>query len=186
MRAVGDAKWVYAVVDGTSLSLVDRTQTKGFGSVGKNVLPTRGLKVIDVLAVAEDGTPVGLLDLEWWVRSPATSRTRHLRRRTGETETTHWVDVVGRSGEFLREQAPACAPWFVIDREGDCADILRAVAQPGQRFTVRATQNRQVVLPKGGRRPLKIKTRKAAAAGRHARRRAARSTPRRSRKCRIY
>jgi hypothetical protein len=154
VRAVGDADWVYAVVDGTSLSLVDRTKTKGFGSIGKQVLPTRGLKVIDVLAVAQDGTPVGLLDLEWWARSPATSRSRHLRRRTGETETTHWVDVVGRTGELLREHAPGCAPWFVIDREGDCADILRAVAQPGQRFTVRATQNRSVVLANGGRRPL--------------------------------
>lgn len=154
MRAVGDASWVYAIVDGTSLSLVDFTKTKGFGSIGKQVLPTRGLKVLDVLAVAEDGTPVGLLDLEWWARSPKSSRSRHARRRTGETETTHWVDVVGRTAGLVHECAPACEPWFVIDREGDCADILRAVALPGRRFTIRATQNRRVLLPNGGQRPL--------------------------------
>ena len=118
------------------------------------MLPTRGLKVLDVLAVAEDGTPVGLLDLEWWARSSKSSRSRHARRRTGETETTHWVDVVGRTAGLVHECAPACEPWFVIDREGDCADILRAVAQPGQRFTIRATQNRRVLLPNGGQRPL--------------------------------
>lgn len=167
LRAVGDASWVYAVIDGTSLSLVDRTKTKGFGTIGKQVLPTRGLKVIDALAVAADGAPVGLLDLEWWARSSTASRTRYARRRTGETETKHWVEVVRRTGARFREGAPKCAPWFVIDREGDCADILRAVALPGQRFTIRATQNRRVVRPKGGRRRLFEHLRKQPLLGAH-------------------
>jgi hypothetical protein len=154
VRAAGDAEWMYAIVDGSSLSIVDRTKTKGFGSIGKQVLPTRGIKVIDTLGVAEDGTPLGILDLEWWARGPKPSGSRYARRRAGHTEVTHWVDAVHRTGETVRVYAPNVALWYVIDREGDCADILRAVALPGQRFTVRATQDRRIILPKGRRRRL--------------------------------
>jgi hypothetical protein len=167
LRAVGEARWVYAVVDGTSLSLVDRSKSKGFGSIGKRAFPTRGLKVLDVLAVAADGTPVGLLDLEWWVRGDKKAGSRYVRRRAQQTETTHWVDVVRRTGDLVREQAPDCAPWFVIDREGDNAEILRAVAQPGQRFTIRATQNRSTVLPSGRLRLLHTHLHKQRVLGAH-------------------
>lgn len=167
LRAVGDATSVYVVLDGSSLSLIDRAKTKGFGSIGKRAFPTRGLKVIDALAVAEDGTPVGLLDLEWWAREAKKSGSRFVRRRAGETETARWLAVVRRTGELMREQAPHCTPWFVIDREGDNAEILRAVAQPGHSFTIRATQNRPVLLPHGRRRPLHSHMKKQRVLGVH-------------------
>jgi hypothetical protein len=154
LRAVGDAPFFYAVVDGTSLSLTDTSKTKDFGSIGKRALPTRGLKVLDALAVAGDGTPIGLLDLEFWARGPKSTKSQKARRRAGETETAYWVDVVTRTGELVHERVPSCMPWFLIDREGDNAEILRAAAQQG-RFTIRASQDRPMVLVDGRRRPLR-------------------------------
>jgi len=164
LRAVGDAPFFYAVVDGTSLSLTDASKTKDFGSIGKRALPTRGLKVLDALAVAGDGTPIGLLDLEFWARGPKSTKSRKVRRRAGETETAHWVDVVTRTGEMVHEKAPSCVPWFLIDREGDNAEILRAAAKQG-RFTIRAKQDRPVILVDGHRRPLRRYMRKRRVAG---------------------
>lgn len=154
LRAVGDAPFFYAIVDGTSLSLTDASKTKDFGSIGKRAFPTRGLKVLDALAVAGDGTPLGLLDLEFWARGPKSKKSRTARRRAGETETAYWVDVVTRAGELVHEKAPSCVPWFLIDREGDNAEVLRAAAKQG-RFTIRANQDRPVVLVDGRRRPLR-------------------------------
>lgn len=159
LRAVGDAPFFYAVVDGTSLSLTDTSKTKDFGSIGKRAFPTRGLKVLDAIAVAGDGTPIGLLDLEFWARGPKSTRSLKARRRAGETETANWVDVVTRTGEMVQERAPSCVPWFLIDREGDNAEILRAAAQQG-RFTIRASQDRPMLLVDGRRRPVRRYMRK--------------------------
>ena len=167
LRTVGETKSVYVVLDGTSLSLVDRGKAKGFGSIGQRGFPTRGLKVIDALAVAGNGTPIGLLDLEWWARQAKSARSRFVRRRAGETETIHWVNAVHRVAERMREHAPECTPHFVIDREGDNAEILRAVAKPGQSFTVRATQDRPVLLGNGRRRPLRAHLKKRRILGAH-------------------
>lgn len=154
LRAVGDASFFYAVVDGTSLSLTDTCKTKDFGSIGKRVLPTRGLKVLDALAVASDGTPIGLLDLEFWARGPASKKSRYARRREGATETARWVDVITRTGELAHQKAPSSAPWFLLDREGDDAEILRAAAKQGW-FTIRAKHDRPVLLVDGRRQLLR-------------------------------
>lgn len=164
IRALGDASFAYVVVDGTSLSLTDLSKKKDFGAIGKRAFPTRGLKVIDALAVAANGTPVGLLDLEYWTRGPKSTKSRAQRRRDGETETVQWVDVVTRTGELVRENAPSCVPWFLIDREGDNAEILRAAREQG-RFTIRASHDRPAVLVDGRRQPMRQYMRQRRIAG---------------------
>lgn len=155
IRALGDATSCFVPFDGSSLSLTDRTGKKGFGSVGKRQLPTRGLKVIDAIGVAMDGTPVGLLDLQWWARGPKSRGSRYVRRRSGKTETRHWVQVVERVSDLFESKAPHCTPWFLGDRECDNSELLQTVAQPGRAFTIRSVQNRPVRLPHGRRRPLR-------------------------------
>jgi hypothetical protein len=151
-----DAQRTYVVVDGTSLSLTDRAQTKGFGSLGKRKLPTRGLKVIDALAVSEEGVPVGLLDLQWWARGAKSRLSRYDRRQRGLTETHHWVEAIDAAAQRIEIHAPSCSPCFVIDREGDNAEILRAVERHAtSRYIVRAAQNRPIVRPNGKRRLLR-------------------------------
>lgn len=144
LRQSADERFVFVPVDGTSLSLTDHTGSKGFGSIGKRVFPTRGLKVIDALAVRRDGTTLGLLDLQWWARTSRAPRSRILPRRQCRTETFHWVDVIERVRD--RFAAVQCVPWFVVDSEGDASPILRTVLDARCHFTVRVAQRRRKVV----------------------------------------
>lgn len=154
LRAAAQEPFVYVPVDGTSLSITDRSKTKDFGSVGKRAFPTRGLKVIDAIAVDPHGAPMGLLALRCWARGDRNPGQRRARRRTGDTEMRHWVQVFDQVAE--RTKRAGVTPWFVVDREGDCADMLRALGRSGGLFTVRAAQHRRLCLD-GGKRGALIK-----------------------------
>lgn len=153
---LGDDRRAFVVVDGTSLSLTDRKGAKGFGAIGMRSLPTRGIKVLDALAVSEDGVPIGLLDLHYWVRGAKSRLSRYDRRRLGQTETTHWLETIETAAARLKEHAPECSPCFVIDREGDNAEMLRLLGTgESLRYIVRAAQDRPVIDARGRRRWLR-------------------------------
>lgn len=143
---------VFVLIDGTSLTLTDRNASKGFGAIGARGL-VRGLKVVDALAVSEEGVPIGLVNLHWWARRKAASKSRYWRRREKLTETHDWLAAIETTARHLKSHAPSSSPCFVIDREGDCAAILRAVArEEGFRYIVRAAQDRRLA---GKRRRLR-------------------------------
>jgi hypothetical protein len=154
LRAVGGARHCYVPFDGSSLTLTDRTGKKGFGAVGMRA-STRGIKVIDAIAVATDGTPVGLLELHWWARGRKTKSSRYTRRRAGQTETRHWVETIESVSELFAVKAPHCTPWFLGDRECDNTAILQALGRQGRAFTVRSAQDRPVRLPDGKQQRLR-------------------------------
>jgi hypothetical protein len=149
LRAAESSEFVFAVVDGSTLTLTDRVGGKGFGTIGMRSLPAHGLKVIDAIAVDGSGAPMGLLGMEFWSREPEDTRSRFCRRRSGKTETVHWVDSIARVASRFR--TALVRPWFVIDREGDSAEILRAVTMTEGFFTIRAAQDRRLQRPTGQR-----------------------------------
>jgi hypothetical protein len=165
LRAADSAETIHVVVDGTSLTLTDHAKTKSFGSVGSRRLPTRGLKVVDALGVGRDGVPLGLLDLEFWARGPKPSGSRYVRRRDGDTEVRRWVEVIERTADAVRDAG--LRPWFVIDREGDCAAMLRAVSHPNVDFTIRAAQYKRLCLGPSRNRSLIQRMRKLPVVGKH-------------------
>jgi hypothetical protein len=142
-RCVG-LPFVHVAVDGSSLTLPDHDRAKDFGAIGSGPSPCRGLKVITALAVDGQGTTVGLLAQQWWARTHGKKKSRVQRARLAleQKETRHWVAVF--------EQANAqCAarqirPWFIVDREGDAGDLLRALLRTEGLFTVRASWDRVV------------------------------------------
>ncbi len=142
LDAASQPGFAYVVIDGTSLTLTDRTKRKDFGSVGSRSLPTRGLKVIDAIGLSLDGVPLGLLDLHCWARGPKSTASRFLRRRAGQTEVRHWVEVI--EGVRDRVDKAGIRAHLVIDREGDCAEILRAVGHDSGESTIRAAQRQRV------------------------------------------
>src|SRR5207344_2882164 len=74
--------YVLVSVDGSSLSLVDRDNTKGFGVVGNVSKTGRGLKVVTAYALEPNGTPIGVLDQQWWLRDSAKKDPTQRRHRT--------------------------------------------------------------------------------------------------------
>lgn len=142
LRAATALPFTYVAIDGTSLTLTDRMAAKGFGSIGQRAIPTRGLKVINALAIEPSGVPLGLVDMQFWVRKARATKGRGWRRRRMDTEVVHWVECIQR---VLRRAAEhSVRPWVTMDREGDCGDMLRALTRAAARFTVRSSQNRRV------------------------------------------
>jgi hypothetical protein len=151
--------FVFVPLDGTSLSLTDLARAKDFGSVGARARGARGLKVIDAVAVAPDGTPLGIAAMKWWARGARPARSR-CARSTAEKESQHWLDAIDATSTALRSGAPATRAWFQIDREGDAQYLLEKLEASGQLFTVRSQSNRRLsttgtVLPGAGRHPVK-------------------------------
>jgi hypothetical protein len=145
--------YVYVVIDGSSLSLPDETGRKGFGPVGTRHVPVTGVMVTSGLAVAGDGTPLGLIDQIYWSRSKTLDLSkyqvwqRNQERPFEDKEPAHFVRCAQHAIERLRNKG--VHPWVIIDREADNRDILLALSSADCVFTVRASYDRFLATPKG-------------------------------------
>jgi hypothetical protein len=151
--------FVFVPLDGTSLHLTDLSGAKDFGSVGTRERGARGLKIVDAIAVAPTGTPLGLMAMQWWARGERVKVPRR-RRSTEEKELQHWLDAVAEIAGAMKLTAPKTRAWFQIDREGDAQHLLAKLAASSQWFTVRSQSDRRlsttgVVLPRSARHPPK-------------------------------
>lgn len=134
------------LIDGTSLRIADWARKKDFGVVGSYRNNARGLKVISAMVTSLEGEPLGLLHQHYWTR-PTTRppRVRTMFRKYEDKETRYWAEVVHEAAANLKETG--CRPWFLIDREGDCADTLLALAKVDGDFTVRSRHDRRLAGP---------------------------------------
>ena len=138
--------YVFVAVDGSSASLTDTQEAKGFGSVGSLEGRGRGLKVISALAMDSRGATLGLVTQTWWTRRGATRRSRKEKRRQNrrqkphEKETRYWLQTIECAAERL--QKGGARAWFQLDREADAWPMLLALEQSGHHFTVRAAWDR--------------------------------------------
>lgn len=149
---VSGQSMVYAVVDGSSLTLADPQGRKDFGQVGAHQQGARGLKVITAYAVSMTGVPLGVIWQEFWARLKRTRRGRkstdNRRREVSAKETQRWLDVIHQAAGHV---VPSKL-WFLVDREGDSRVMLQTLASLGSRFTVRSSWNRLLVAGKNGKR----------------------------------
>ena len=60
--------FVYVPIDGSSLTIVDHANNKGFSHVRTYTQDLRGLKVVTAIAIGPAGMPQGVAHLEWWNR----------------------------------------------------------------------------------------------------------------------
>jgi len=150
-RAKGEP-YAYVVIDGSSLSLPDETGRKGFGPVGTRHIPVSGVMVTNALAVAGDGTPLGLIDQIFWTRTATEDLSkyavwqRNQERPFKEKEPAQFVRAAEHSIERLH--AKGVHAWIIIDREADNRDILQALSRAGCVFTVRANYDRALASPR--------------------------------------
>jgi hypothetical protein len=135
-----DEKFVFVPVDGSSLTIVDHAQAKGFGHVGSYTIGMRGLKVLTAIAVTPSGTPIGVAHLEWW------NRPRYQRfasyRPPAQRESQKWRHTIEVVTRRFKEEAPDVRLWFQLDREGDSKACLIPLAESGHWFTVRSRYSR--------------------------------------------
>lgn len=135
---------VLVVLDGTSLRLTDRLGTKGFGSIGPRKHRACGLKVLNALALDEDGTPIGVPTQRYWVRGERAKKKGY--RRVGERESTHWRTAVDEVSARFAAVAPETAVHFLADREGDATLLMQRILAQGHGFTIRAQGTRRIAI----------------------------------------
>jgi hypothetical protein len=142
--------FAWIVVDGTSLSLRDATGAKGFGPIGTDDKGARGIKVITSIALDPDGTPMGLGQFTWWIRTPAPRRTDgkgkidNGKRKVQDKETQRWLETIRDTREVWQQRAPATRRWWVIDREADSWPLLLETCRADEWMTIRSKVNRRV------------------------------------------
>ena len=123
----GDDRFVFVAVDGSAVSVVDRTREKELGAVGAYNLRARGMKVMSALAISSRGVPLGLTALEWWSR-PTTKMKHRYSRPHRERETRYWTDAIEHTVERRNRAQSNATLWFQLDREADGNVILRSLA----------------------------------------------------------
>jgi hypothetical protein len=153
-----DVDYVFVPVDGSSITVTDRTGERDLGNVGTDTKGARGLKFIDALAVDPAGTVVGWLALTFWARSPerkVPARGTHARaaRPLEEKETRYWIDTVKSARAVLDEHG--IRGWFQIDREGDGRDLLMALSDTKHWWTVRGNHDRSIEIEGGSKEMLR-------------------------------
>lgn len=148
MRACSKHREVLVALDGSSLSLTDRTDEKGFGSVGDRRHGRKGLKVMTGLAMTQSGATIGLVAQQWWARqgrAPKKSQPRPLEER----ESHQWHLAVEQAEKLAATHAKKTKLHFLADREGDASLLMQRLSRGGHLFTIRANGTRNVLTPAG-------------------------------------
>lgn len=138
---------VLVALDGTSLTLTDREETKGFGSIGSRTKGARGEKVLTTLAMTTSGVPIGPPALVFWERGdqvPAKGRP------VSERESRYWRVAVDDVDDRFKRYAPDTKLHFLADREADASPLMLKILDLGHGFTIRSPGTRKVLL--GGKR----------------------------------
>lgn len=148
-RRAAEHEYVFVPADGTSLSIKDLSGGKGLGVIGSRRVGATGLQVMTAIAVAPDGTPLGLCSQRYWTRTERSTAVDEKRdnRPLAEKETRYWLEVLEETREVFATEASSTWPWFQLDRGGDAgAVLLDAVGFSDKAWlTVRAAYDRRLV-----------------------------------------
>jgi hypothetical protein len=142
-RRARGASFVFVPVDASSLTLCDDNAHNDFGPIGPRSKPGRGVHLMNAIAVAPDGVPLGLCAQVSWVRKGPPTRS-HKQRPTDQKETRYWGEALAQAAYAFAQEAPGVTLWFQLDRGGDAWPLLLEAHEraPEAYLTVRAAQNR--------------------------------------------
>lgn len=152
LRCAGQAVAIVAV-DQSTVKLVDKQRTKGFGPVGRGSLHrrARGLQAMNAVALSPDGATLGLLGQAWWARSDKRSPAWDQDKRpVHERESSLWGNAMTQVLEGFASADVEARPWFQMDRAADAFHVLRFVQERGVWATIRSAYNRKLAGSKRG------------------------------------
>jgi hypothetical protein len=143
LRRCAGKQRVFVAIDGTSLTLSDKSGQRGLGGVGAWDKGARGVQVMTALAMASNGATLGICGQRMWTRN---ARSPHgYRGALGkQSENRYWLDLLTDSQDAFGRAAPQCQPWFQMDRGADCWQVLALCHHEGMLMTVRAAHDRRV------------------------------------------
>lgn len=145
LTRVSKERVVLAVQDTTSLNYSTHCETRGLGPIGSKPEGLVGLEVHDTMAFTVEGTPLGLLDVQWWARDPAEFGKKHRRHELPiEAKESHKWLVSFRKTAAAQQRCPHTQFVSVGDREADLYELFHVAVQEAARpkLLVRAERDR--------------------------------------------
>jgi len=140
-------KVVLAVGDSTTLNYSAHPATEDIGPISKHKNDGIGLIVHDTMAFNEDGTPLGLLDVQCWARDPDDFGKHHRRHQLPieEKESYKWLKSFTAVSQ-VQQQCPDTLFVNVGDRDADIYDLFHlGLSNPDNpKILVRAYHDRMV------------------------------------------
>jgi hypothetical protein len=133
----------FAVSDTTEFKFGGGMPRDGLGPLNKSA---QGFLAHVTLAVSADGKrePLGVLSVEAWARSGFKNTRRRQQwktRRDTTRESLRW----GRGMKKAAERVRRAELIHVADRDSDIYEVIAQLLQDGERFVLRAAQNRKLV-----------------------------------------
>jgi hypothetical protein len=143
-RRSREEKVILAVQDTTELNYSAHPATEQLGPIcdKEGVI---GMLVHDTMAYNSEGTPLGLIDVQCWVREESDTPKREQREELAieQKESSKWLES-WKAAQRLQEQCPQSTVVSVGDREADIYELfVEAQRRPGgAKVLVRARQER--------------------------------------------
>jgi hypothetical protein len=139
-------KTVLLVQDTTSLHYACQAADSGLGKLGNRGGEALGLWLHTTLAVNEQGTALGIMDVQMWARDKDQAGVAALRkqRALADKESQRWLNSFLESVR-VAGLLPGRRVINVADREGDIYELFAAAAQHAEvGVLVRARHNRRL------------------------------------------
>ena len=139
LRRARQQSVVLAVQDTTELDYTAHPQTEGLGPIGNHRAHVQGLLLHPTLALTPSGAPLGLLDVQCWVRDP--EEQKKFRQPVENKESVKWLKSF-TAAEAAQALCPETMIVSVGDSEADMYELfLKAEGSPA-RLLVRAWRER--------------------------------------------
>lgn len=135
---------VLVASDTTFFNFTSHTAVEGLGPLGDSAT-AKGFLLHSALAMAEDGTPLGLLYQQSWARDIAQAgQAKNRRKRPAcDKESAKWL----KTQQALEKALPKDLPVLLIqDREADVFAFMAAPRRAGLELLVRMAHPHRVVL----------------------------------------
>ena len=132
---------VLAIQDTTSFNFTKHPATEGIGPLSDR--HWLGFFLHGVLAVSEDGIPLGLMHHKIWARDPDKPGTRAKRKQRpfADKESFCWVESL----RAVHKQMPAGVTVVTVaDREADIFEVFAELRPEGSELLIRSAHNRRL------------------------------------------
>ena len=139
LQRVREHAVVLAVQDTTELDYTAHPQTEGLGPIGNHAPKVHGLLLHPTMAMTTSGLPLGLLDMQCWVRDP--NHKKNFRQSIQNKESVKWLKSFAAT-----EQAQALCPQTMLvnvgDSEADIYELFQKAQDSSAGLLVRAWRER--------------------------------------------
>lgn len=138
---------VLVATDTTTLNFTSHPATKGLGYICDRK-DTQGIIVHDTMSFTTQGTPLGLIDVQCWVRSLMGTKHKRKEKPIEEKESFKWIESY-RAVCAVQKQCKTTRLVMIADREGDIHELFceRLKHRNNAELLVRAerSRNRKVI-----------------------------------------